>query len=248
MGIPPAQSGFFVFLSKKEEITVTLQYVYQEKKFSVTVRWTDESQRSVINQEIICQLQQLYGVEYCSFLEIARQLDQKVDNLYQQIHTYSNEHKAISYNPAYRRVLLQSYASIADYIEENIGADTGEVSIVVKELFLQILDKLKELVEVYLADHTYQSKYRSRRRNYEQEVEAMEEIQSPLDFESVILQMTDIARMLEQLTESQRSRLVKHIFLGYTLQEIANQEGVSNQSVSASITAALKKLRSILEK
>ena len=77
---------------------------------------------------------------------------------------------------------------------------------------------------------------------------AMEEIQSPLDFESVILQMTDIARMLEQLTESQRSRLVKHIFLGYTLQEIANQEGVSNQSVSASITAALKKLRSILEK
>ena len=196
---------------------MTLQYVYQEKKFSVTVRWTDESQRSVIYQEIICQLQQLYGVEYCSFLEIARQLDQKVDNLYQQIHTYSNEHKAISYNPAYRRVLLQSYASIADYIEENIGADTGEVSIVVKELFLQILDKLKELVEVYLADHTYQSKYRSRRRNYEQEVEAMEEIQSPLDFESVILQMTDIARMLEQLTESQRSRLVKHIFLGYTL-------------------------------
>ena len=59
--------------------------------------------------------------------------------------------------------------------------------------------------------------------------------------------MTDLAHLLDQLTEAQKRRLVKHIFLGYTLQEIADQEGVSNQSVSVSIAAALKKLRSLLE-
>ena len=65
------------------------------------------------------------------------------------------------------------------------------------------------------------------------------------EFESVLIQMTDISRLLDRLTESQRSRLVKHIFLKFTLQEIADQEGVSKQSVSESIAAALKKLRTL---
>ena len=66
------------------------------------------------------------------------------------------------------------------------------------------------------------------------------------EFESVLIQMTDLSRLLEQLTATQRERLVKHIFLNYTLQEIADQEGTSRQSVSESITAALKKLRALL--
>ena len=57
--------------------------------------------------------------------------------------------------------------------------------------------------------------------------------------------MTDLSRLLEQLTATQRERLVKHIFLNYTLQEIADQEGVSIVSVHQSITAALKKLRAL---
>jgi len=57
--------------------------------------------------------------------------------------------------------------------------------------------------------------------------------------------MTDLSRMMDHLTDVQRRRLIKHIFLNSTLQEIASQEGVSKQSVQESIAAALKKLRSL---
>ena len=108
-----------------------------------------------------------------------------------------------------------------------------------------MLDKLQEMVEVYLLDNAYQGKHRYRRRHFEEWLETASEGATSCEFESVLIQMTDLSRLLEQLTATQRERLVKHIFLNYTLQEIADQEGVSIVSVHQSITAALKKLRAL---
>lgn len=80
---------------------------------------------------------------------------------------------------------------------------------------------------------------------FEEWLETASEGATSCEFESVLIQMTDLSRLLEQLTATQRERLVKHIFLNYTLQEIADQEGVSIVSVHQSITAALKKLRAL---
>ena len=109
-----------------------------------------------------------------------------------------------------------------------------------------MLDKLQEMVEVYLLDNAYQGKHRYRRRHFEEWLETTAEGSMSCEFESVLIQMTDLSRLLDQLTATQRERLVKHIFLNYTLQEIADQEGVGKKSVSESITAALKRLRTLL--
>lgn len=224
-----------------------LHYTYQEEEFSITVKWTDASGKSVVHQEAIARLLQKHGETFQPFLEVACLLDEKVDKFYEEIYTYLEEYKSIAYNPAHRRLLLQAYGEIVDSLDEGVFASIGEAASTVAQLCQQVLEKLRELLEVYLEDHAYRSKFRSRRRNYEDDVEEMEDIPSPQDFESLLLQMTDLAHLLDQLTESQKRRLVKHIFLGYTLQEIAEQERVSNQSVSVSIAAALKKLRSLLE-
>lgn len=109
-----------------------------------------------------------------------------------------------------------------------------------------MLDKLQEMVEIYLLDNAYQGKRRYRRKHFEEWLETTSEGATSCEFESLLIQMTDLSRLLEQLTATQRERLVKHIFLNYTLQEIADQEGVGKKSVSESITAALKKLRTLL--
>ena len=95
-------------------------------------------------------------------------------------------------------------------------------------------------------DNAYQGKHRYRRKHFEEWLETTSEGATSCEFESVLIQKTDLSRLLEQLTATQRERLVKHIFLNYTLQEIADQEGTSRQSVSKSITAALKTLRALL--
>lgn len=226
---------------------MTLHYFYQEEAFHITVKWTDAFGKSVVHQEAVCRLLQRHGAVFQSFLEPARLLDEKVDKLYEVIYTYLEEYKSSAYNPAHRRLLLEAYGEIVDCLDRNVLAAAGEAGSAMAQLCQQILDQLRALLEVYLEDHAYRSKYRSRRRNYEEAVEDIGDISDPQDFESVLLQMTDLARLLDQLTEPQKVRLVKHIFLGYTLQEIADQEGVSNQSVSASIAAALKKLRTLME-
>lgn len=176
---------FFAF---KEEIAVILHYTYQEEEFSITVKWTDASGKSVVHQEAIARLLQKHGETFQPFLEVACLLDEKVDKFYEEIYTYLEEYKSIAYNPAHRRLLLQAYGEIVDSLDEGVFASTGEAASTVAQLCQQVLEKLRELLEVYLEDHAYRSKFRSRRRNYEDDVEEMEDIPSPQDFESLLLQ------------------------------------------------------------
>lgn len=166
-----------------------------------------------------------------------------MDQLYSQIYRFGEEYQAIPYDPKHRKRFLAAYGEI--YSLSKTG-EAGEEAAVLTELFIQVLDKLQEMVEVYLLDNAYQGKYRYRRRNFEEWLETTPEGSISCEFESVLIQMTDLSRLLEQLSATQRERLVKHIFLNYTLQEIADQEGASRQSVSESIAAALKKLRTLL--
>lgn len=48
---------------------------------------------------------------------------------------------------------------------------------------------------------------------------------------------------MDCLSETQRRRFVKHIFLNYTLQEIADQEDVGKSKIHKSVSAALKKIK-----
>ena len=113
---------------------------------------------------------------------------------------------------------------------------------------MNVAGKLQKISDVYLADNAYQCKYRERRRKKEEYIETSDPMLLSFEFEDVLLQMTDISRMMNCLSVKQRERLVKHIFLGYTMQEIADAEGVKKQSIEESISTALKKIRASLDR
>lgn len=226
---------------------MVLQYSYAHQNYMFDAPWTDLEGNSTIFLEIMDHLEKFHGEVFSPYRETADQMDQATDKLYQQIYIFGNEYQAIPYNPKHRRQFLQTYEGICTLFDKGISSNTSAEAAVVSELFSCVLDKLQEIVGVYLLDNSYQSKHQYRRRKYEEWAETLDEGAMSCEFESVLIQMTDLSRLLEkQLTEKQRERLVKHIFLNYTLQEIADQEGVALTAVAQSITAALKKLRSFL--
>lgn len=223
-----------------------LHYFYRGRQFELHVRWTNEQERSVIFGEIVSKLAERHGVSFFGYVDMAQELDKKVNRLYRLIYIFNDEHYAIPYDPKLRNQFIHAYSGLSDEMDRQSHLDATDERRVLLELFTVISDKLQEIVGVYLLDNTYQGKHRYRRKNLEEWAETVDENQMSYEFESVLLQMTDISRMLEHLTETQRRRLVQHIFLGHTLQEIAKEEQVSKQSVEESVTAALKKLRNLL--
>ena len=222
---------------------MVLHYTYKNYPYRFDAQWTSPERTSSIFQKIVSHLVKTHGPAFSAYQEQARQLDLAVDQLYSQIYRFGEEYQAIPYDPKHRKRFLAAYGEICSLSE--IG-ENGEEASALTELFGQVLDKLQEMVEVYLLDNAYQGKHRYRRKHFEEWLETTAEGSMSCEFESVLIQMTDLSRLLDQLTAAQRERLVKHIFLNYTLQEIADQEGTSRQSVSESITAALKKLRALL--
>ena len=222
---------------------MVLHYIYKNHTYIFEVRWTDTEGTSIIFREIISHLEKTHGPALSAHREQALRLDLAADRLYEQIYRFGNEYQAIPYDPKHRKRFLETYGEIYSLskIEE-----AREEAAALTELFGQVLGKLQEIVGLYLLDNSYQGKHRYRRKNFEEWVETTAERSMSCEFESVLIQMTDLSRLLEQLTATQRERLVKHIFLNYTLQEIADQEGVGKKSISESITAALKKLRTLL--
>ena len=222
---------------------MVLHYTYENHPYIFEAPWTGPEGTSIIFREIISRLEKTHGPAFSAHREQTLRLDLAVDRLYEQIYRFGNEYQAIPYDPKHRKRFLETYGEIHSLskIEE-----AREEAAVLTELFGQVLDKLQEIVELYLLDNSYQGKHRYRRKNFEEWVETTAEGSMSCEFESVLIQMTDLSRLLEQLTATQRERLVKHIFLNYTLQEIADQEGVGKKSISESITAALKKLRTLL--
>lgn len=220
-----------------------LRCTYENRSYIFEARWTGPEGKSTVFREIVSHLEKAHGPAFAVYQEQALRLDLAVDRLYEQIYHFGEEYQAIPYDPKHRKRFLEVYGEICTLAE--IG-EADEESAALTKLFSQVLDKLQEIVGVYLLDNAYQGKHRYRRRHFEEWLETTAEGSVSCEFESVLIQMTDLSRLLEQLTATQRERLVKHIFLNYTLQEIADQEGTSRQSVSESITAALKKLRTLL--
>lgn len=220
-----------------------LHYTCENRSYIFEAQWTGPEGKSTVFREIVSHLEKVYGPAFAVYQEQALQLDLAVDRLYKQIYHFGDEYQAIPYDPKHRKRFLAAYGEICALSEIQ---EASEEAAALTELFGQVLDKLQEMVEVYLLDNAYQGKHRYRRRHFEEWLETASEGATSCEFESVLIQMTDLSRLLEQLTATQRERLVKHIFLNYTLQEIADQEGVGKKSVGESITAALKKLRTLL--
>lgn len=220
-----------------------LHYTCENRSYIFEAQWTGPEGKSTVFREIVSHLEKAHSPAFATYQEQALRLDLATDQLYEQIYRFGEEYQAIPYDPKHRKRFLEAYGEICALAE--IG-EASEESATLTKLFSQVLDKLQEIVGVYLLDNAYQGKHRYRRRHFEDWLETTAEGAMPCEFESVLIQMTDLSRLLEQLTATQRERLVKHIFLNYTLQEIAEQEGTSRQSVSESITAALKKLRTLL--
>lgn len=222
---------------------MVLHYTYENRSYIFEAQWTDPEGKSTVFREIVSHLEKTYGPTFAAYQEQALRLDLVTDRLYEQIYRFGEEYQAIPYDPKHRKRFLEAYGEICTLAE--IG-EAGEESAALTKLFGQVLDKLQEIVGVYLLDNAYQGKHRYRRKHFEDWLETTTEGAVSCEFESVLIQMTDLSRLLEQLTATQRERLVKHIFLNYTLQEIADQEGVGKKSVSESIAGALKKLRTLL--
>lgn len=220
-----------------------LHYTCENRSYIFEAQWTGPEGKSTVFREIVSHLEKVYGPAFAVYQEQALQLDLAVDRLYKQIYHFGDEYQAIPYDPKHRKRFLAAYGKIYTLAEIE---ETVEEAAALTELFAQVLDKLQEMVEIYLLDNAYQGKHRYRRRHFEEWLETTLEDATSCEFESVLIQMTDLSRLLEQLTATQRERLVKHIFLNYTLQEIADQEGVGKKSVSESIAGALKKLRTLL--
>ena len=220
-----------------------LHYTYENRSYIFEAQWTAPEGKSTIFWEIVGHLEKAHGPAFAAYQEQARRLDLATDRLYEQIYRFGEEYQAIPYDPKHRKRFLEAYGEICALAET---ASPDGKAVVLSELFGQVLDKLQEIVGVYLLDNAYQGKHRYRRKHFEDWLEITAKGAVSCEFESVLIQMTDLSRLLEQLTATQRERLVKHIFLNYTLQEIADQEGVGKKSVSESIAGALKKLRTLL--
>jgi len=166
-----------------------------------------------------------------------------VDRLYEHIKEFNNEYHGVPYNPRFRPAILHTFSEIDGMVKDCRSSDAAECGEMLPGLFMSVVDKLLEIVNVYLDDSAYQSKCRDRHRKKERYIETTEESLLSTEFEDVLVQMTDLSRLLDCLTEKQRQRFVNHIFLKYTIQEIATDEGVDIAAVHRSVSSALKKLR-----
>jgi len=179
---------------------------------------------------------------------MAKDLDKLVDTLYGHIKEFNNEHHGVPYNPRFRPAILRTFSEIDSRVKDCWPASATECDEMLPELFINVVDKLLEIVNVYLDDSVYQSKFRSRKREKEGYIETTDETLLSVEFEDVLVQMTDLSCLMDCLSEKQRERLVLHTFMKYTMQEIADAENTTHQAVSQSISAALKKLRARLSK
>lgn len=220
-----------------------LQYIFGGSDSYITIRWTVDTGHSVVFRDIVRALAEKHRLELEGFKEVAGELDDMADKLYDLIYIYTDEYANIPYNPRFRRQVLSALTELSLRVSELPGSDQSEHGPLLSSLFAIVLDKLRKTVDVFLDDNTYHDKYRYRRRKLEQPTETTDENHMSFEFEDVLIQMTDLSRMLDCLTDNQRRRFVKHVFLKYTMQEIAEQENVSKVMVHKSVSDALRKLR-----
>lgn len=224
-----------------------LHYTYQDHTYALSVDWNDPDGKSVIHTSIVEQLSTLHGELFMVYWDWAHQLDEKTDKLYQCIAQFHDEDKqhAVPYNPKHRDRFLSAFSDYCSCLETGIVKPSPQIQ-TLRSLFEVIENILQETVGIYLMEQSYQNKYFKRSRRLEERSKPVGDLEAVYEFETALLQMLDLSRSLERLTEAQRRRLVNHLFLGMTFQEIADQEGVSKQSVEESVAAGLRKLRTLL--
>lgn len=222
-------------------------YTYQDHTYALSVEWNDPDGKSVIHTSIVEQLAALHGELFMAYWDWARQLDEKTDELYQCIAQFNDEDKryAVPYNPKHRDRFLSTFSAYCSCLETGIVKPSPQIQ-TLRSLFEVIESILQETVGIYLMEQSYQNKHFKRSRRLEERSKPVDDLDAVYEFETTLLQMLDLSRSLERLTEVQRRRLVNHLFLGLTFQEIAEQEGVSKQSVEESVAAGLRKLRTLL--
>jgi len=225
---------------------VVLQYLYHEEKYTLSVEWHGPDGKSTIHTTIVERLTSRHGDSFMGYREVAQELDEKVDKLYRCIHVFNDEHHGIPYNPKHRNMFLNAFSDVCVSLETGLGSDLSEQAQVLLSLFQTIQSTLQEMVGVYLAEHAYQSKHWDRLRHLETRTKAVNQLEAAYEFDSLLTEMISLSHMLERLTEIQRKRIIRHLYHNETLREIAEDEGVSKQSVQESITAAIQKLRSLL--
>ena len=221
---------------------MVFHYTHDSIKYCLKANWTNANGQSAIFQEIIINLSNRAQAKLNIYLQMAISMDSLVDKLYDLFYIFSDEYKNTPYNPRFRRMLLSAFSELEKAVVVFAQTAITDEQQLLADMFRQVLDMLQETTEIFLNDNSYQGKHRYRRVNMEQSSETTDESLMSFGFEDMILQMTDLSQLLDCLTDIQRRRLVKHIFLKYTLQEIAEQEGVSHVVISKSIAAALKKL------
>lgn len=225
-----------------------LNYSFKDQNYKIHIHWTADTGNSMVFKDIVRNVSIKHQLELSGYCELSNNLDELVDKLYEQLYIFTDEYSSVPYNPPFRRVILQALADICDGVKKCPLPDSSENESPLAVLFADVADKLHEIVNVFLEDNTYQEKHRFRRRKLEQSVETTDEGMFSCEFEDVLLQMTELSRVMDCLTDIQRRRLVKHIFLEYTLQEIATQEKVNDAVVYRSIAAALKNIRRKIER
>ncbi|MCI8755160.1 MAG: sigma-70 family RNA polymerase sigma factor [Oscillospiraceae bacterium] len=223
-----------------------LNYTYQNIQYSISVNWNGPDGKSSIHTAVVEQLSALHGRAFMVYWNSAQLLDERVDKLYNCIYLFNSEHYAAPYNPKNRDYFLMAFSDYCSCLEAGIASDPSPQAQVLLHIFQTIQNILQETVGIYLVDHAYQNKHFKHSRRKETRLEVIKEPEPSYEFETALLQMLDLSRMLEQLNELQRRRVVKRFVLGQTYQEIADEEGVSVQAVRYSILSALKKLKTLL--
>jgi len=227
---------------------VLLEYRYECDDYKLFIQWTADTERSTVFHDIVTQVSDKHRFSASYYNDLAKELDKLTDKLYEQIYQFTDEHHGVPYTPRFRRVLLQSFSEICEVVEECQSTGKLEHENLMGGLFVAVVGKLGEVVDVYLADHAYQCKFRERLRDKESYISTINQSLLSYDLEDVLVQMTDLSSLMDCLSEKQRERLVLHTFMKYTMQEIADAENTTHQAVSQSISAALKKLRARLSR
>lgn len=222
-----------------------LHYNSGLNSYTVAASWTEPDGHSRVFSHILHTVARRHRFNAAAYARLASELDLIADKLYQVIYIINNEHSFAPYNPKLRKRLIgcmEELYSRLDLAAAGAGDDWYKLLLT---LFRGVADKLQEIADVFLVELKYQGKHRWRKTNKEQSVEVTDEKDIACEFEEMLLTMTDLSRMLDCLTEKQRERLVKHVILRYTFQEIADSEGTDKKVIYRSVAAALKKLRDI---
>lgn len=211
------------------------------------VNWFDSNQQSQVFLKVSLWLQELIEQHYHrnGLDELTQELDLLVDQVFTNL--FSRPQNAISEFDRYfvgrvKASLCQMRDAITLYFKSlTTHCDENELF---WNAFLVITEAVESIADISFEDNKVQNKLRMQRiSNNENPYSEVPDISSDQLVDDAVLQTLNVVNMLNQLTVTQKRRVIKYVFEGYTFQEIADQEGVDYRAVYDSIKAGLDRLR-----